>query len=214
MALSATEQGYYDHAKQALPRFLFQYGSAPQDILGAFATMFGAVHDQTDEYLLQAYIQTATGIWLDQHAKDYGTTRRVSETDATLRSRLGTIRNVVVPALLLAQIATMLEIDGVEGTAVMVETRRDKAFFSDATPGGTRAFMSRGYRMGGTRPYSFVVILPYPTTSATAAAVYEFLRLAKAGGFKHVVERRTSSAGVTLDRTLGSLTVTATATLV
>ena len=51
--------------------------------------------------------------------------------------------------------------------------------------------MSRGYRMGQSRS-SFVIILPFGSTSGTELAVQEMLRLKAAGGIKVIVERRTS----------------------
>lgn len=192
MALTATEQAYFDHAKNALPRFLFQLSTAPLDVLGAYAKMMGSFDTQLNSWLTEAYIKTATAIWLDQHARDYGTTRRGAESDVALRARLGQSKNVVVARLLLIQINSILAVAGY-GTASIVELRRDKAYMSDATTGGTRAFHSRGYRMASSgRPYGFIVILPYPTDIGTADAISEYLRQAKAAGFKHIVERRTS----------------------
>jgi hypothetical protein len=192
MALSTVGQDYFDHAKAALPRFLFQLSTAPSDMLGGYAAMMESFDTQLTEWLTQAYIKSSTGIWLDQHARDYGTTRRASEADAALRARLGQSANVVVARLLLAQVNAILDAAGY-GEAELIELRRDKAFMSDATTGGTRAFHSRGYRMSSAgRPYTFIVILPFPTDAATAEAVSEYLRQAKAAGFRHVVERRTS----------------------
>lgn len=57
--------------------------------------------------------------------------------------------------------------------------------------GHRRAYMGRGYRMGQPRS-AFILILPYGSTAATAAAVREALRQKKAGGIVVYVERRTS----------------------
>lgn len=55
------------------------------------------------------------------------------------------------------------------------------------------SYLGRGYRLSkSARPASFVIILPYGSTAGTAAAVEELLRLLKAGGFRAIVERRTS----------------------
>lgn len=193
MALTATEQDYYDHAKRSLPRFLFANDGAAQEITGAFAVMVGALHTQVLEWLSFTYILSATGIWLDQHARDRGTTRRENESDATLQARLSTLEETVTRPALLAHVNAILTGAGYPATAAMVELRRDKGFFADATAGASRAFFSRGYRMGSAgRPYRIVVILPYDTDEATAAAVDEYLRQAKAAGYAHTVERRTS----------------------
>ncbi len=53
------------------------------------------------------------------------------------------------------------------------------------------AYMGRGYRMARPRS-AFIVILPYGSTAATAAAVREALRQKKGGGILVYVERRTS----------------------
>lgn len=192
MALTATGQKYFDHTKAALPRFLFQLATAPHDVLGGYAKMMESFDTQLTLWLTEAYIKTSSGIWLDQHARDHGTTRRASETDVALRERLGLSKNVVVTRLLLTTVNAILAAAGY-GTASVVEIRRDKAFLSDTTTGGTRAFCSRGYRMGSrTRPHGFIFILPYPTDAATANAVSEFLRQAKGAGYRHYVERRQS----------------------
>lgn len=191
MALTATEQSYYDHAKRSLPRFLFASSSAPQEIFGGYAVMVGAFHTQVDEWLSFTFVRTATGIWLDQHARDRGTTRRVDESDATLQARLSTLEDVVTRPALLAHVNDILIGSGYPGTAAMVELRRDKGFVASTAAGESMAFASRGYRAGNSgRPHRFIVILPYDTDEATGAAVDEYLRQAKAAGYAHSVERR------------------------
>lgn len=193
MALNATEQSYYDHAKRSLPRFLFANPNAAQEMMGAFAVLAGALHDQIAEWLSFSFVQTATGVWLDQHARDRGTTRREDETDETLRARLATLEDAITQPVLLSHINDILVGSGYPATAAMVELRRDKAYMSTDGVDESMAFLSRGYRMAGPgRPYRIIVILPYDTDEATAAAVDEYLRKAKAAGFAHTVERRLS----------------------
>lgn len=62
----------------------------------------------------------------------------------------------------------------------------------NGSDGYSRAYMSRGYRMGGIRLNSIIVILPYGCTSGTEASVREMLRQRKGGGIVVHVERRTS----------------------
>jgi hypothetical protein len=53
------------------------------------------------------------------------------------------------------------------------------------------AYLGRGYRMA--KPGSaFIIILPYGSTAATAAAVREALRQKKAAGIRALVEWRQS----------------------
>lgn len=192
MALTATEQSYFDTAKRSLPRFLFQLSTSPQEMLGAFAKTTGAFHTQIGEWLDYTFLGSATGVWLDQHAKDRGTTRRNGETDDVLLTRLRNTEDVVTRPALLAGVNQLLTTAGFPATATMVELRRDMAHWQGTGVGESVAFYSRGYRYGsGARPHGFVVMLPYDTDEATAAAVDEYLRKAKAAGYAHHVERRT-----------------------
>ena len=203
MSFSAHEQDMYDFAKASLPRFLFQKSTAPEDWIGPFAKIFGSAFDQVVEWLGQTYILNATGIWLDQHARDRGTARQGGESDAALRSRLRTIDDAVIPSALLAAATAALNADSVtipSGYPALVETRRDGAFFgvwsaTPPTPPGSgyasrgMAYFQRGYRMRGPRG-SIVVILPFGTSEATRLSVQEAVRKKKAAGFAMIVERR------------------------
>lgn len=187
-ALNTVEQGYFDHARGALPRFLFQSDDAPQDVLGAYAKIFGAVDAQVREWVEQAYIQSATGIFLEQHARDFGTSKRAGESEAVLRARIGKEQLVVTRPRLLQGADEILAAAGATTGAVMLEMRYDRAFFSDETPGDTVAFCSRGYRMGSIGLNGFVIILPAGASESVRASIDEYVRQAKAGGFRHRVD--------------------------
>jgi len=55
----------------------------------------------------------------------------------------------------------------------------------------TRPYLGTGHRIGsGSRPTSYVVMLPYGTNEPTRLAVLEYLRLNGPGGIHPIVERR------------------------
>lgn len=127
MALTDTEQAYLDFARQALPRFLT---AAPDEPLAAAAKMIGLTHAQIVEWLAQAYMQTASGVWLDQHGRDLGTNRREAEVDAVYRSRLNRPTLVVTRPNLLAGVDAILAAAGEPTGAAMLEMRYDRMFLS------------------------------------------------------------------------------------
>lgn len=191
MAYSTDEQALYDHLRATLPRFLFQTPTASEEIWGGFVKIFDAIRAQIVEWRNYAEILQATGIWLDQHARDRGAFRQEDETDEALRERLSMIEDMVTTPALTSMVDAILAADGVVGSCAMVELRRDRAHFGDYTATGkNRAYLSRGYRMSVASPSGFIVILPFGTGDATRAAVAEALRAKKAGGFNHYVEVR------------------------
>lgn len=265
MSYSASEQKIYNHLRATLPRFLFQNPDAAEDIAGAYVKIFDATLTQADDWRSMTDILSATGIWLDQHARDRGTVRQEDETDSTLRLRLRTLEDALTEPALVAGVDNIM----VDSSA-LVNLRRDRAFFHDRGISGTifqftpdflgsldriyslqplfeadmvgrditiagnsyfdnngtfeivsfidvqhvlidnnaastgmagtwtiasqtGGFMSRGYRMGHSGyPSTFIIILPYGTSDDVAAAVDEYLRTHKAGGFKHIIEVRQS----------------------
>lgn len=71
----------------------------------------------------------------------------------------------------------------------IVGLRRDRGFMH--VSGSSTAFLSRGYRMTNHgRPMSYIIILPFGTTAATALSVGEYLRKNGPAGFLYIVERR------------------------
>jgi hypothetical protein len=180
MPLSATEQAYFDHARQALPRFLFASSTSAQEVFAAFAVLWGDAHAQIDAWRLSSYILDAAGVYLDQHARDRGTSRIDGESDAVLRERLRAVEDAVTRPALMAGVERILAIESLSG-AGMVELRHECAFAG-------QSYASRGDRAGSERPHYMIVILPYSTTPETGAAVAEYLRARKAAGYRHLVE--------------------------
>jgi hypothetical protein len=217
-ALNANEQALYDAAKAALPRWMFSETSNPQELIAAFAKQFGATWDQLDTWVDQIYILQAFGLWLDQHAKDHGTRRQSTESDAVLQERLRNVEEQVTKAALISAVNNILASAGVSGTCDILELRRDHAYFH---PIGNahRAFFSRGRRMASSGSRVIIVQLPYGVSSGgtyagTYAAILEALDRIKAAG----IIVRTETRGVTgfgvLGKTLGSIGRTATGTVV
>lgn len=190
MPLSSEQQSLFDHARQALPRWLTRGKNAVLEWLHAYTQIFDSVRTQGQEWLDITYLDNATGAALDQHAFDRGTTRRENEDDDTLRERLRNITDAVTEPALKAAVDTILDANGLGESAWLV-IRRDRAFCqSVAASNATESFASRGYRAGSQTPMGYLVILPYGTTDAIGHAVEEYLRQYGPAGYYYIVEIR------------------------
>jgi hypothetical protein len=192
--LSDKEQQLYDAARAALPRWMFSDDENAQEIIAAFAKVFGMSWAQVDLWCDQMFITKAVGFFLDQHAIDRGTRRRNGESDGALAARLRSYEDHVTRGALLSAANNILAGASVTGSANMVELRIDKAFLgvsgAGADAGRARSYCSRGYRMAADGENAIILILPYGTDAATATAVAEAMRQQKAGGIIVYVERR------------------------
>ena len=161
MAFTASEQELYDFMRESLPKFLFQDSTRAEEEFGAFVKIFDAARVQIDAYFDQTLILQATGAgpdFLNQHARDRGTGRQDSESDADLRARLRNVEDALTRPLLIQQAQAIIDAVPIVGTVAMVEIQRDAAFFgdftSDAGTGGT--FADEG---GGN--FSFTPTVPF-----------------------------------------------------
>lgn len=204
MPLTADQQDLFDLAKEGLPSWWFQDETYSQEILQAYAVIIDDARQVIQTWQQMSFLLQATGIWLDQHARDRGTFRQLNESDVALRDRLRNFADAVNVASVLAAANRALAnqpITPPTGYPAIVELRRDRAFSgtwsaTPPTPPGSgyasrkMAYLTRGYRIGGTRGGGFIVILPYGTTAQTAASAAEEIRIKRAGGFPSFVERR------------------------
>lgn len=187
--LSPSEQEIFNVAKSSLPRFLFQSAQSAQELFAAAAKTFGAAKDTVYGWFTQTYIEQSSGFWTDQHAKDRNMRRQsTTETDATLAARVTTIEDAVTLPAFIALVTNMLIASGASIAPGFVELRLNGGYF-EPLGNSARAFFDRGYRMG-TRGRRVIVILPYGTSAATAAAVADALRTIKAAGIAIIVEIR------------------------
>lgn len=100
MALSTEEQALFDHARNAVPRWLTTGKRALLEWLTGFVKVMDPVRALAQTYLDGIYFDTATGRWLDAHARDRDTTRREDELDPSLRERIRQVEDAVTsPAL-------------------------------------------------------------------------------------------------------------------
>jgi hypothetical protein len=188
MPLTPEQQALFDHARQALPRWLTRGRTTALEWLHAFTQIFDSARTQGQEWLDITYLDNATGAELDQHALDRGTSRRVNESDDTLRERLRNITDAVTEPALKTQVDAVLAASAL-GESHWVNIRRDRAHCQ--LQGSSTSFVSRGYRAGSTEgPWGYIVILPYGTTAAMGEAVQEYLRQYGPGGFVYYVEIR------------------------
>jgi len=126
--LTDKEQELFDTAKKALPKLLFHESSNQQEVLAAFAKLMEVARANLKGWFLQTYIQTATGMFLSEHAKDRDTRRRLNETDDTLRQRLRNVQDAVTEDSLTAAANAILVANGLPETAAILELRQDRAF--------------------------------------------------------------------------------------
>lgn len=137
-AFSSQEQELFDWLKSSIPRWFFQDDASAGEIWGATVKSLQDVRAQVDDWLTAVFILTAEDIWLNQHARDRGTSRQSGETDAVLRDRLRTIDDAVTPSAIAGAVDAILAASGVAGTSALVELRRDKAYFATrVSPSGT-----------------------------------------------------------------------------
>jgi hypothetical protein len=100
MPLSPEAQALFDHAKRSLPRWITSGIATVLEWLYGFVAIFDPVMLLAQEWLDGIYLDTATGRWLDQHARDRDTTRRLDEEDDVLRERLRQVEDAITdPAL-------------------------------------------------------------------------------------------------------------------
>lgn len=189
--MTQDERSLFDHAKRSLPRLLFAAPGAVQEWLQGFAAMFAAAKMAVDTWLGRyTFITKSPGPWLDARAWERGLRRQAGESDAALAARCRSFRDVVTLPALRAGINAILAVAGL-GPCAIVELRKDKAFTGRFTGGHAMSYASRGYRTSHTgRPNVMVVILPYGTSDEVRAAVDDFLRITKAGGYGYQIEVR------------------------
>lgn len=153
MALTSDEEEMERVALTALPRWISSEANV-REAFAAFAAQVGAGRAQSSYWLGQmAHVSTSTGVtapdvvdYLDALAKDRGTKRAPSETDAVLRDRLRNTSDAINYPSLLSLVNSIITASGVQGTAVMYDLRSNRAFFGDNEPqtgtGGTFELVS------------------------------------------------------------------------
>lgn len=138
MSITEKEQQLLDFVNATLPHW-FTDAERPKEYINACAKIFGDVLEVNEFWHDQTYILKAVGAsagepdWLNQHAIDYGTHRQENETTEALRDRLRNVPDAVTAPSLLAATLAILEAEGISGTAVILNLRRDRAFLGTFT---------------------------------------------------------------------------------
>lgn len=184
------EQEIFDVGKASIPKFFFQKDDAPSEPLAAAAKAFALAKAQIADWWSQSFIKTATGFWLDQHARDRGTRRQANESDATLRARLRQIEDAVTLPAIQSAVAAVLTAAGVAGSATFIENHRSHAFMRNTgSPIPYHSFIGRGERYGGGAAYPgsgsrlVVIILPYGTPASVRDAIRDACIRKKGAGY-------------------------------
>lgn len=97
----------FNHARNSIPRWLTSGKSATLEWLYGMAVTIDGVKGTVDEWLDGIFIESATGRYLDQHAKDRDTSRRVDETDSVLKERIRHVEDALTDPALQAGINAM-----------------------------------------------------------------------------------------------------------
>lgn len=150
-----------------------------EDIAATLATILAEAEEEVSRLAVGAHLGTATGLFLDQHAKDRGLRRQDGETDDQLRERL----RVPPRAGTVSAILDALEQIIGTGDVFIIELPKD-AFYFDRVAG----FFDRGCRLGGGRG---VVIALIPQSSNARAAITDALRSTVSAGKIWFVEEYT-----------------------
>lgn len=168
--LSEEENELLDFATGALPDWVRK----PDEVLASAAKSV-AIARLHGEYLFsQALITQATGAtsdspdWLDQHARDRGTSRQAGETDPVLQARLRVVPDAITRQALLDAANAILSAASVSGSAALLELPRDAAYLGSFTAltgtGGT-------FAQAGTVTRFTPTVLSWPTPPFQAAGV-------------------------------------------
>lgn len=170
MSLTADEQELFDLAKGTLPPW-YADDERANEYLGALAKMFGSVRSITEHWLKTVvYITLATvdlssnPDWLDQHARDRGTSRQAGESDEALIARLRNVEDLVTRPALLAAVQAMMTDAGFTGAPAMVEFPRD------------RAYSGQSQSFGGAGGFSLVKDGTHMLMTPAAPPAAQFLR--------------------------------------
>lgn len=151
-----------------------------EDIAATLATILAEAEEEVSRLAAGVHLGTATGLFLDQHAKDRGLRRQDGETDDQLRERLRVPpRAGTVSAILDA----LEQIIGNAGDVFIIELPKDAFFFDRQS-----AFFDRGCRFGGGRG---VVIALIPQSANARAAITDALRSTVSAGKIWFVEEYT-----------------------
>jgi len=132
----ACKDDFIEHAITALPAW-FSQEERNFEVINAFAEIFCDIEDIGTFWKNMSYILLATkdGVdgpdWLDQHARDRGTTRQPGETDEALRARLRNPGEALTKSAIEDSIQNILDSEGIVGTASVFELRPNAAFFQD-----------------------------------------------------------------------------------
>jgi hypothetical protein len=165
MALDSQEQDFMDFALAALPRWM----RSDDVFLRGAAKMFGQVRAQSDYWFGQTLISDATGPttgqpdWLNQHARDRGTSRQNGESDQALRQRIRNVPDALTRDSLLAAANAILASESISGTVAMVELPRDGAFSGSWAAATSIGGTGGTFALGSSNQVLFTpTTLPWP----------------------------------------------------
>jgi hypothetical protein len=134
--LSLEDEQLLTWLKGSLPSWMFV--AVDSEIWIAAAAALGRVFDLINDWFDATLIELSSGVWLEQHAADRGTSKRAGETEASLRARIRNPMDAVTKPAIQAAVTAQLATYGIGWTPNMLELRRDGAYLLTRTsPAGT-----------------------------------------------------------------------------
>lgn len=149
------------------------------DIAYTIATMMSRSEEEITAYVNGARLSTATGLFLDQHARDRGLRRQDGETDDQLRDRLRTPPKAGTVTAITDAINQIL---GTDDELYLIELPKDSLYFDRAHKSVLNIrpmFLTRGSLMGGGRG---VVVALIPQSADALESVSDALRTKVSAG--------------------------------
>ncbi len=176
---SITSEDFYKFGRDALP----QWVKERDEFLLSSARVMESVQEGSEYLFSQALITQATGAtattpdWLQQHARDRGTSRQSGESDVALQQRLRTIPDALTRQALLDAANVVLAADGIAGTAALLELPRDSAFAGVFTAlSGTGGTFVQASAVSEFTPNALPwPVPPFQDPSVTPAVVWQLV---------------------------------------
>ena len=138
MVFSPEDEELYTWLKSSIPSWFFTKVGITDEQWRAVVAALGRSRDLVDSWVNRTFLLYSEGIWLDQHAKDFGSARQYNESDVGVAARLRTPLNAVTYEGIVDGITAVLSSYGLTWTPNLIELRKGGPFWLERTsPSGT-----------------------------------------------------------------------------
>lgn len=156
MPLTTEEQELFDIGKSNLPEW-YASDERGNEFLSAAAKIMAAARSIAERWLTKLTLITQASVdvsleadWLDEHARDRGSSRQTSEVDDVLIDRIRNVPDALTRPALQAALNAMIAASGFAGTIAIEELPHDQAFIgyhasiAGSSPPGSSTFLNIG----------------------------------------------------------------------